>query len=77
MIEVNVKEARSKLSLLLNKVKHGEEVAVTRHGKMVACLVPPETHGHLPSLKEFRDSLAVSGEALSRKVIKSRDEERY
>ena len=77
MIEVNVKEARRKLSLLLNKVSHGEEVAVMRHGKKVACLVPPGSLGHLPSLKQFREQISISGETLSRSVVKQRSEERY
>ena len=77
MIEVNVKEARSQLSQLLNRVNHGEEVAVMRHGKKVACLVPPGSLGRLPSLKEFRARIKVSGEALSRTVGKLRDEERF
>lgn len=77
MIEVNVKEARSKLSLLLDKVSHGEEVAVMRHGRKVACLVPPESAGRLPSLRKFREQIRVAGESLSQTVIRQRNEERY
>ena len=77
MIEVNVKEARSNLSSLLNKVNHGEEIAVTRHGKKVACLVPPDSVGRLPSLKKFRETIRNSGETLSHSVVMSRKEGRY
>ncbi|MBU0676406.1 MAG: type II toxin-antitoxin system prevent-host-death family antitoxin [Proteobacteria bacterium] len=77
MIEVNVKEARSNFSLLLNKVGHGEEVVVLRHGKKVACLVPPEPSGRLPSLKAFREQISLSGESLGQTVIKQRNEERF
>ncbi|MFO7605452.1 MAG: type II toxin-antitoxin system prevent-host-death family antitoxin [Desulfurivibrionaceae bacterium] len=77
MIEVNVKEARSKLSLLLNKVNHGEEVVVTRYGKKVACLVPPGSSGRLPSLKEFRERIKVAGEPLRETINKQRAEERF
>lgn len=77
MQEVNVKEARDKLSKLLDKVGRGEEIVVTRHGKKVACLVPPDTVRNLPSLKQFRESIKLSGKTLSQTVIDSRDEERY
>ena len=42
MLEVNVKEARSKLSLLLDRVERGEEIIIKRRGKKVALLVSPE-----------------------------------
>ncbi len=77
MIQVNVKEARSTLSQLLNKVHRGEEVVVTRHGKTVARLVPPGATGRLPSLKDFRRSIQVSGESLSKTVVNQRLEERF
>jgi prevent-host-death family protein len=77
MIQVNVKEARSKLSQLLNKVSHGEEVAVMRHGKKVACLVPPGTTSRLPSLKEFREAIKASGDSLGETVRRQRTDERY
>lgn len=77
MIEVSIKEARSQLSALLNKVNHGEEVVVTRHGRKVACLVPPGSIGRLPSLKHFRETIQASGKDLSQAVARNRSEERY
>lgn len=77
MIEVNIKEARRQLSSLLTRVNQGEEVAVTRHGKKVACLVPPQVVERLPSLADFRSSLPVQTVPLSGVVIKSREQERY
>lgn len=77
MIEVNVKEARSKLSLLLDKVSHGEDVVVMRHGRKVACLVPPDALGRLPSLKKFREQVRMAGDSLSQAVTRQRSEERY
>ncbi len=77
MIEVNIKEARSQLSLLLTMANQGEEVAVTRHGKKVACIVPPKGVDCLPSLAEFRGSILVQGIPLSASVIESREQERY
>ena len=40
MKHISVVEAKSSFSALLNEVEAGEEIAVTRHGKVVARLVP-------------------------------------
>jgi prevent-host-death family protein len=40
MKEVGAFEAKNKLGQLLDLVEQGEEVAITRHGKEVARLVP-------------------------------------
>ncbi len=77
MLEVNVKEARSRLSQLLNKVEQGQDVLLTRRGKKVAYLVPPEKGQKLPSLKKFRQTISVSGKGLGSAVQAARDEERY
>ena len=42
MKEVGAREARSRLGQLLDRVEAGEEVVITRRGKAVARLVPPE-----------------------------------
>ncbi|HEX3883296.1 MAG TPA: type II toxin-antitoxin system prevent-host-death family antitoxin [Stellaceae bacterium] len=41
MREVGAFEAKNTLSALLDLVEGGEEVTITRHGKVVARLVPP------------------------------------
>ena len=77
MLEVNVKEARSKLSILLDRVQRGEEIIIKRRGKKVALLVSPKSENALPSLKKFRASISVTGKSLSETVIDLRKEERY
>jgi prevent-host-death family protein len=77
MLEVNIKEARSKLGQLLRQVEHGQNILLTRRGKEVACLVPPQKTGRLPSLKEFRQTIAAPEQGLSSTVLAARDEERY
>ena len=77
MVEVNVKDARSQLSALLDRVEKGEEIIIKRRGKSVAKMVPPGKVSNLPSLKEFRASLKVRGKPLSQTVIDARKEERY
>lgn len=42
MIEVGAFEAKTHLSSLLEKVRHGAEVVITKRGKPVARLVPAE-----------------------------------
>ena len=40
MLEIGAFEAKNTLGTLLDRVEHGEEVLITRHGKPVARLVP-------------------------------------
>ena len=77
MLEVNVKEVRSKLSMLLDKVERGEEVIITRRGKKIARLAALESGDRLPSLKKFRETLKTTGISLSKTVINLRNEERH
>jgi prevent-host-death family protein len=42
MREVGAFEAKNKLGQLLDLVERGEEIIITRHGKEVARLVPPQ-----------------------------------
>ncbi len=78
MREISAKEARGKLSSLLKSAEVGEEVVILRRGKQVARLVPPlGVGGRLPSLKEFRASILISGEPLSTAVLRGRKEERF
>lgn len=42
MREVQSTEAKAHLAQLLSEVEHGETIAITRHGKPVAHLVPAE-----------------------------------
>ena len=47
---VGIYEAKNKLSELLARVEGGEVIAVTRHGKQVALLVP--VNGARPSARQ-------------------------
>ncbi|MDP2798751.1 MAG: type II toxin-antitoxin system prevent-host-death family antitoxin, partial [Deltaproteobacteria bacterium] len=54
-MKINAKEARNKLSSLLNQIEEGKEVVILRRGKEVARLVPPKGEVRvLPKLKDFR-----------------------
>ena len=77
-MEVSVKDAKSRLNALLDQVQKGGKVTILRHGKEVARFIPPgEEEKLLPSLKEFRDSIMLTGGTLRDAVIRGREKERY
>lgn len=55
MVEVGMFEAKSRLSALVEHVRGGQEVVITRHGNPVARLVPYQTED------EARVHAAVDG----------------
>jgi prevent-host-death family protein len=78
LLQVNVKDLRNRLRLLIERVEAGEEIVVTRRGKEVARLVPPSRQAkQFPDLTEFRSSIALEGEPLSHTVMRERREARY
>jgi len=78
MLEINVKEARSNLSTILDRVEKGEEIIITRRGKRVARISNiADTPTPLQSLKKFRNKISIKGKSLSQTVIDQRQEERY
>ena len=77
-MEINVKEARSKFSSILDQVQEGDEVIIRRRGKEIARLVPPKGEGkHLPGLKKFRAAVRVKGQSLNSAVKRGRTEGRF
>ncbi len=77
MMEVNVKEARGNFSSLLDRVERGEEIIIKRRGKKIARLISPENNKFLPSLQNFRASIKLTGDPLSKAVTDLRNEERF
>jgi prevent-host-death family protein len=70
MLEIEAWEAKNKLEQLLDWVEAGEEVVVTRHGRIVARLVPPS-----PAVDpEQARSAAAAIRAMSRGVKLGRAE---
>ena len=56
-MNVAVYEAKSKLSELLDKVRAGKEIVITRHGEPIARLVPvsaPATPDRARAVREVR-----------------------
>ena len=61
MREIRSTEAKTRLAELLRAVEHGETVAITRHGKAVAHLVPADTQDRADlerSVEGFRERRA-------------------
>ncbi len=79
MIQVSVREARQRWAKLINTAQSGEVVEVTRRGKTVARIVPPEpaTRRKLPDLSAFHKTLKMAGSPMSQTVINMRRRERY
>ena len=79
MRSVTITEARNRLGELVRAAENGEMILITRRGKTVACLGPPETNraARAPDLAAFRASFKPRGLPLSEIVIAARREARY
>lgn len=58
MREIQATDAKARLAELLRAVEHGETVAITRHGKAVAHLVPADAQdraGRERAIERFRE----------------------
>jgi prevent-host-death family protein len=53
MRNVSVVEAKSQFSALLAAVEAGEEIAVTRHGKVIARLIPDRPRVAAEAFRDF------------------------
>ena len=78
MQTINIREARRRLSELVEAARRGESITITRRGKVVARLVPPDSAApkRFPDLTCFRESIKIEGKPLSETVIEMRGEER-
>ncbi|MHB2151118.1 type II toxin-antitoxin system Phd/YefM family antitoxin [Calditrichota bacterium LG25] len=78
-MEINLNEARKRLSSLLKNIEK-EEIIILKHGKAVARIVPVKQASKtkkLPSLKKFRANIHRKGEPLSNEIIEERNASRY
>jgi prevent-host-death family protein len=85
MISVGIKELKTKLSSYVDRVRQGEEVVITEHGKEVALVVPiSRERKALKSLidsgrakwsggkPEGLDNIKIKGKSLSKTVLEER-----
>lgn len=59
-MNISVAEAKAKFSELIKRAEAGEEILVTRHGKVVARVMPPETTGVLPRIGALKGQIWIS-----------------
>ena len=78
MTMISVKEARNQLKSLLERAEAGEEISISRRGRIIARLVPPSRRAiRLPSLKAFRATIKMTGPSLSATVLRNRQDGRF
>ncbi|MCH7957203.1 MAG: type II toxin-antitoxin system prevent-host-death family antitoxin [Proteobacteria bacterium] len=71
MTKVGAYEAKTHLPRLLEKVRRGERITITKHGVSVAMLVPVEDSAGRPvaetvsALRHFRRGMRLDGLSLS------------
>ena len=73
MNDVALFEAKNRLSELINRVEAGEEIAITRRGKVVARLVPAAPVDAGQRALDAVASLRVSRKGVSLGRLNSRD----
>jgi prevent-host-death family protein len=71
--DVALFEAKSRLSELIDRVEAGEEIAVTRRGKVVAHLVPPAREATGQRARDAVEGLRASRNGVSLGRLSSRD----
>lgn len=75
---VNVKEVRSNFADYVARAEQGEEIVITRNGKIVARLVPPQLRPTLdPDLLAERRNRLHTPKDIPNLVLLARREERY
>jgi prevent-host-death family protein len=85
MISVGIKELKTRLSSYVDRVRHGEEVVITDHGKEVALFIPISRERR--AIKSLMDSgkaewvggkpeglegVRIKGKSLSKTVLEER-----
>ena len=73
MREVALFEAKNRLSELINRVEAGEEIAITRRGKVVARLAPPAPEEADQRARDAIAHLRASRKGVSLGRLNSRD----
>ncbi|RWM88350.1 MAG: type II toxin-antitoxin system Phd/YefM family antitoxin [Mesorhizobium sp.] len=59
-MNIPVAEAKAKLSELVRRAEAGEEIVLTRYGKVAARLVPPATAEHLPRIGALKGKIRIA-----------------
>jgi prevent-host-death family protein len=73
MRKVGAFEAKNKLGELLDLVENGEEVLITRHGKEVARLVPPNARFNQSEAREAAQRIREMSRGVSLGGLRIKD----
>ena len=80
MNTMNMADAKAHLSEVLDRVEKGERITITRRGKVVAEIVPPEkilTKIDLAAIRAFAETLPLQKQTAGEFIRQMRDEDRY
>ena len=73
MNDIALFEAKNRLSELINRVEAGEEISITRRGKVVARLVAPAPEDAAQRARDAIEILRASRQGVSLGRLNSRD----
>ena len=75
MMTINFTEFQKNASALFSEVEAGKSIRVTRHGKLIAQILPisGENIDKEPSWKKRRTKLTLTGNDLSQIIIEERE----
>ena len=72
MKRVNFTDFRENASSYLDDVEDGKSIQISRHGKVIAEIVPPSDTSGLPAWKKDGLQLTTKGAGLSQAIIEER-----
>jgi prevent-host-death family protein len=75
MKKVTFTDFRENASSYLDDVEDGQTIQISRHGKVIAEIVPPSADKGLPAWKKEGLQLATKGAGLSRAIIEEREQQ--
>ncbi len=75
MIAINIRELSHNLSGYLKKVKKGERITIMERNIPIADVIPHNANV-LPGWKREIEKIAISGEPLSKTIVKHRRKEK-
>jgi prevent-host-death family protein len=59
-MNISIAQAKAKLSELVRRAEAGEEIVLTRHGKVAARLVPPAMSEFLPRIGAMKGKIRTA-----------------
>jgi prevent-host-death family protein len=76
MLSAGFTKFRTHAASYLDKVEHGETVIITRHGRPIAEIIPPDDAVARRSWKRPALRLTIKGVSLSRHIVADRRKSR-